>query len=45
MQDVLLRVFPDPPKQGVQGMQKLVKVEEGSVYNDNDLFTIPEIGG
>ena len=45
MQQVLLRVFPHPPKPNVPGMEKLVEVEEGAVFNDNDPFFISELGG
>lgn len=45
MQRVLLRVFPHPPRQDVVALQLLVEVDESAVFNDNDLFTIPELGG
>lgn len=45
MQRVLLRVFPHPPRQDVVALEITVDVEESAVFNDNDLFTIPELGG
>ncbi|HEY0979253.1 MAG TPA: hypothetical protein VGE23_00190 [Candidatus Paceibacterota bacterium] len=44
MQRVLLRVFPSPVRQDVVGMEKVVEVEEGSVFIDGDEFYIQELG-
>ncbi len=44
MQRVLLRVFPEPSRQDVVGMEKLITIDDEPVFGDDDMFVLSELG-